>query len=87
MARTSSTKNGTANKPVSVSVLTPDRASSAPDLKPAAARAPGAGATARPTQEQLGRRAYEIYLERCQGGKPGTPQGDWAQAEAELGRV
>jgi hypothetical protein len=35
-----------------------------------------------PTQEEIARRAYEIYLER--GGAPGHELEDWTQAEREL---
>lgn len=35
-----------------------------------------------PTFEQIRARAYEIYLAR--NGAPGTPDGDWRQAEQEL---
>jgi hypothetical protein len=35
-----------------------------------------------PTQEDIARRAYEIYLER--GGAPGRELEDWARAEREL---
>jgi hypothetical protein len=34
------------------------------------------------TENDLRRRAYEIYLER--GPKPGNQIGDWLQAEREL---
>ena len=34
------------------------------------------------TDEQIKRRAHEIYLVR--GGKPGEPLQDWLQAEKEL---
>ena len=34
------------------------------------------------TEEQIKRRAHEIYLVR--GGKPGDPLQDWLQAEKEL---
>jgi len=34
------------------------------------------------TDEQIKRRAHEIYLVR--GGKPGNPLLDWLQAEKEL---
>ena len=44
-----------------------------------AARVPVA---AEPTPEQIRARAYQIYLAR--GGAPGTPDGDWYQAELEL---
>jgi hypothetical protein len=35
-----------------------------------------------PNQEQIARRAYEIFLAR--GGQPGNPEQDWHQAEREL---
>jgi len=35
-----------------------------------------------PTQEQIARRAYEIFLAR--GGQSGNPEQDWHQAEREL---
>ena len=35
-----------------------------------------------PTQEDIARRAYEIYLER--GGAPGHELEDWTRAEREL---
>ena len=35
-----------------------------------------------PTQEEIARRAYEIYLER--GGTPGHELEDWTRAEREL---
>lgn len=35
-----------------------------------------------PTQEQIAKRAYEIFLAR--GGGHGRHQEDWAQAEREL---
>jgi hypothetical protein len=37
---------------------------------------------ARPTQDQIAARAYEIYLER--GATPGDPMQDWLRAEREL---
>lgn len=36
----------------------------------------------KPTQEQIARRAYEIWLAR--GGGDGHDQNDWQQAEHEL---
>lgn len=36
----------------------------------------------RPTQEEIARRAYELYVER--GRKPGHALRDWLDAEAEL---
>ncbi|HEX2666454.1 MAG TPA: DUF2934 domain-containing protein [Candidatus Acidoferrum sp.] len=35
-----------------------------------------------PTQDEIARRAYEIYLER--GGAPGYELEDWTRAEREL---
>lgn len=37
---------------------------------------------ASPSQEEIARRAYEIFLAR--GGEPGHEQEDWLQAESEL---
>jgi hypothetical protein len=52
-------------------------------------RSLGASATERPrpeqaapTREEITRRAYQIYVQR--GLKPGSPEGDWLQAEREL---
>ena len=39
-------------------------------------------AAAKPTQDQIAARAYEIYLER--GATPGDPMQDWLRAEHEL---
>lgn len=35
-----------------------------------------------PTPTQIRERAYFLYLAR--GGQPGSPEGDWLQAEREL---
>ena len=35
-----------------------------------------------PTREQIRERAYQVYLGR--NGSPGTPEGDWLLAEAQL---
>ncbi len=101
MARTATSKNGVATPTtaptrnaigatISNAVATPTptqaRPVTAAEGKPAASTAPSAARPAtKPTQEQLARRAYEIYLDRCQRGQPGTPQTDWARAEIELG--
>lgn len=37
-----------------------------------------------PTYEQIAARAYEIYAERAALGQPGTPDGDWHEAERRL---
>ena len=36
-----------------------------------------------PTQDEIAKRAYELYLAR--GGEHGHDAEDWAQAESELG--
>ena len=38
-----------------------------------------------PSHEEIGRRAYEIYLER--GSRPGDELDDWLRAERELQKV
>ena len=48
-------------------------------LEPSEASGPNA-----PLEEEIRRRAYEIYLGR--GQQPGTELDDWLQAEQELGR-
>lgn len=35
-----------------------------------------------PTEEQIRRRAYELYVAR--GAQPGSAEADWRQAEQEL---
>jgi hypothetical protein len=45
--------------------------------------APSSTASARPSAEDIARRAYEIY-ER-EGRQPGTELQNWLEAEAELG--
>lgn len=37
---------------------------------------------ARPTEDEIRKRAHEIYLAR--NGAPGSCEGDWLQAEREL---
>jgi hypothetical protein len=39
------------------------------------------------TQEDVARRAYEIYDERTKNGEPGTALDDWAQAQRELSQA
>jgi hypothetical protein len=41
-----------------------------------------AATKAKPTQDEIAKRAYEIYLER--GATPGDPMQDWLRAEHEL---
>lgn len=43
---------------------------------------PGTFSVAPPTEEQVRRRAYELFLQR--GGFWGSPEQDWFQAEAEV---
>ncbi|GMT99673.1 hypothetical protein KH5H1_37930 [Corallococcus caeni] len=52
------------------------------DKKPAATASAPTSKTAAPTQEQIARRAYEIFQAR--GGTHGNPEHDWHQAEREL---
>jgi len=40
------------------------------------------GLDARPSDEEISQRAYELYLQR--GSVPGHEKDDWLQAEAEL---
>ena len=44
-----------------------------------------AGLEGGPTAERVRRRAHEIYERRTALGLPGDAEGDWLQAEAELG--
>lgn len=46
------------------------------------AKSKSAGADARPSDEEISQRAYELYLQR--GSVPGHETDDWLQAEAEL---
>jgi hypothetical protein len=41
-----------------------------------------AGGVPQPAQDEIARRAYELYLQR--GSVPGHETDDWLQAEAEL---
>lgn len=38
-----------------------------------------------PSYQQIAARAYEIYADRVKHGRPGTPEGDWLEAEKQLG--
>lgn len=49
---------------------------------PAAAIPAAEPAFLQPTEAQIRRRAHEIFLSRA--GGPGTPEGDWLQAEQEV---
>ncbi len=46
------------------------------------AKSKSAGADARPSDEEIAQKAYELYLQR--GSVPGHETDDWFQAEAEL---
>ncbi len=46
------------------------------------AKSKSSGADARPSDEEISQRAYELYLQR--GSAPGHENDDWLQAEAEL---
>jgi hypothetical protein len=52
-----------------------------PTMSPTHATGSGSP-NAGPTEDEIRRRAYEIYQSR--GGEPGREQEDWAQAEREL---
>ncbi len=45
---------------------------------------PAAQVEAKPTLDDIRRRAYEIYLGRQSTGRAGNSDSDWAQAEREL---
>ena len=45
---------------------------------------PSSSVEAKPTLDDIRRRAYEIYLDRQHTGQSGTPTTDWEQAEREL---
>ncbi|NVJ10116.1 DUF2934 domain-containing protein [Myxococcus sp. AM001] len=65
----------TANKPTEPSSSQPPATSARPRPRAPEPR-PG------PTNEQIARRAYEIFLAR--GGTHGSSEQDWFQAEREL---
>ena len=46
------------------------------------AKSKSSGADARPSDEEISQRAYELFLQR--GSAPGHENDDWLQAEAEL---
>ncbi|MFB1483032.1 DUF2934 domain-containing protein [Corallococcus sp. RDP092CA] len=52
------------------------------DKQPVAPASAPMSRSAAPTQEQIARRAYEIFQAR--GGTHGNPEQDWHQAEREL---
>ena len=43
-----------------------------------------AASSSTPDAEQVRRRAFEIYEERCRAGDEGSAEGDWIRAESEL---
>lgn len=46
------------------------------------AQAPAAAVAPQDVQEQIRRRAYELYQQR--NGEDGSPEEDWLRAEAEI---
>jgi hypothetical protein len=61
-----------------------NKTTTAPRKSDAVSPRPAASASSkkRPTQEEIAKKAYEIYLRR--GGTPGNETEDWLQAEREL---
>jgi DUF2934 family protein len=55
------------------------------DASPIRPNAEDTSANQEPSQEEIRRRAYEIYLERS--GLPGDELDDWLRAERELQKV
>jgi hypothetical protein len=55
------------------------------DTSPIQPHAEDTSANQEPSQEEIRRRAYEIYLER--NGLPGDELDDWLRAERELQKV
>jgi len=55
------------------------------DASPIPPRAEDTSRNHAPSQEEIRRRAYEIYLERA--GLPGNEVDDWHRAERELQKV
>jgi hypothetical protein len=51
-------------------------------VSPSPDAGPGTISAVPPTEEQVRRRAYELFLQR--GGFWGSPEQDWFQAEAEV---
>jgi hypothetical protein len=66
----------TTNKPKRSQVPAPQQAHDIPRPKPVP--------TAKPTLEDIAKRAYEIYVEK--GCQPGQCEQNWKQAEQELRR-
>ena len=62
--------------------LAPRTRRPAPDIAAAPPALDGQATRREPTQEQIRRRAYELYLARA--GRGGSPDADWLQAEREL---
>lgn len=54
------------------------------DISETKANQPNQKPAAQPTDEEIGVRAYHIYLER--GGAEGNPDDDWLQAERDLAK-
>jgi len=62
----------------------PEKKTAAPRVRKTTARrtTTRAAAAVLPSEEEIRQRAYEIFLAR--GGRPGSPDQDWLQAEREL---
>jgi hypothetical protein len=71
-------------KPTTANTLTKPRRRPAKAKAESAASTPETGGTAAaPSEVEVARRAYEIFLDR--DGAPGDPVADWLRAERELG--
>lgn len=87
-ASKSTAKKAPAKKATSKTTASKTTAKKAAPKKAAAKKAPAKKAAskkkkgAKPTQDQIAKRAYEIYEQR--GGTHGADESDWHQAEKEL---
>ena len=68
-------KKNSSRKPTAINQQGNGAVSASPDNRPASQAHPG-------IEEEIRRRAYELYEER--GRKPGHHNEDWARAEAEI---
>jgi hypothetical protein len=77
-------QNGQKSPPNPAPKAAPERTEDTKTAAPASTSTPPgkAAASAAPTQEQISRRAYEIFQAR--GGTHGSSDADWHQAEREL---
>ncbi len=63
----------------------PVKSATSTTTQPRRGRTSTRAANSGPTEEQIRRRAYELYLER--GASPGADISDWLRAEQELRAV